>query len=140
MIEHQRWQDVDLADWPWSHFTPHEMACRGSGAIAVEPRFMDALETLRWHLGRPLIVTSGYRTPEHNALVSHTKARRGPHTLALAVDVAAPGGQRHEVVEAAMRLGGWTGIGVGASFVHLDRVPPTDPEIPRPNMWGYGEP
>ena len=94
---------------------------------------------LRERLGFPLIITSAYRSPEHNAAVG---GRTGSaHLAGRAVDVAVYGQEAHALVRWAMLLG-FTGIGVSQRgerekrFVHLDDLPPS-PGTPRPWIWTY---
>ena len=117
--------------WPWPHFSHEEMACSCCGECEVEVLLMMRLETLRYALGQPLTVTSGYRCPAHNTAVS-TTGEDGPHTTGLAVDLQADGQLTYEIIAIAPALG-FTGIGVGAGFVHLDLIQGQ----PRPNVWTY---
>lgn len=52
------------------HFKLHEFACKGCYQVRINPRFMrlvDFLEAVREKAGgKRLIVSSGYRCPEHN--------------------------------------------------------------------------
>lgn len=86
-------------------------------------------------MGEPLTITSGYRTPEYNASVSHTGAE-GPHTKGRAVDFACDGRLAFKIIREALKLG-FTGIGISqkgtSRFVHLDMIN----EAPRPNVWSY---
>lgn len=129
-----------LSDWKWPHFTPEEMACRGTGEMLIVPAFMDRLQRLRAVFGRPMVVTSGYRTPAYNARVSRT-GRSGPHTTGRAVDVAVAGEEAFHLIQIALAHG-FNGIGVGLSghprhrpFVHLDDL--RMPDFPRPRFWNY---
>lgn len=129
-------------DWPWPHFSFDEMKCKGNGTIDMTDAFrllMDRLEAVRRDFGRPINVTSGYRSPEHNRKVSNT-GYDGPHTLA-AVDIKCSGGATHRLLELAIKHG-FTGIGVSqkgnhaARFLHLDMLTPTA-RRPRPAVWSY---
>ncbi len=137
LIRVAHWTDLDPATWPWGHSSAKEMACRASGALVVDTGLMEALEALRAAVGRPLPVTSGYRSPAHNAAVSET-GLAGPHTTGLAVDLGVSGDLAFAVVKAALILG-FTGIGVSQRgpfekrFVHLDRLTAG----PRPAIWSY---
>ena len=56
------------------HLTPHfrvrEFACRdGSDPIFVEEELAALLEAIRLHFGRPVAITSGFRTAAHNASI-----------------------------------------------------------------------
>lgn len=58
---------------PWTgalpYFPEHEIRCRGTGIIRVDPRFAALLCGLRAQWGAPLYPTSFCRTPEHNRQV-----------------------------------------------------------------------
>ena len=135
------WRDVPPEMWRWPHFSPREMSCRGSGRLLVATVLLDALETLRVTLGNvPLAVTSGYRSPEHNARVSNT-GETGPHTTGLAVDIAVHGERAIAVLDNLSALG-VTGRGINQKgpvakrFIHLDLIEPGGAH-PRPNVWTY---
>jgi len=123
--------------WPWRFFTPYEMACHEDGELLyMDDNFMLKLETLRVLLDEPLVVSSAYRTPEHNDRVS-TTGRDGPHTTGRAVDLKVQGALAYRVLALAPTLG-FTGLGVsqitGApSFIHLDDLGGKY----RPNVWSY---
>lgn len=116
------------------HFTRDEMMCRcGCGRADMDPAFMEQLEAIRIRYGRPMIVLSGYRCPEHNARVSST-GRTGPHTTGRAVDIAVRGSDAYQLIRLALEHG-MTGIGVSQRdgvprFIHLDSVP-------RTAVWSY---
>ena len=78
--------------------------------------FIYKLET---ELQRELIITSGYRSPEHP--IEARKSAPGEHTTGLAIDVAAVGGTPvFEIVEAAIKLGcKRIGISRKSNFIHL---------------------
>ena len=76
---------------PTKNFSVAEMACKcdkcGHRADMTD-EFMEKIQLLRDKLGVPLKVTSGFRCPDHNAEVSATASRTGPHTTGQAVDFA----------------------------------------------------
>ena len=124
------------------HFALHELACRHCGASEMDEDFLDRLEELRTeHYGRVMPLSSGYRCPEYNRSVS-TTGPYGPHATGQAVDVRVFGAAAYELVEAALRQGGWTGIGLNqrgahlGRFIHLDRLEETGTR-PRPWVWTY---
>jgi uncharacterized protein YcbK (DUF882 family) len=126
--------------WKWPHIDPaKEWADRMSGRLVVVPEFLDKLEALRAAWGRPLIINSAYRTPEHNIAVA-TTGEAGPHTTGRAVDLACAGAEALELVRHALALG-FTGVGVqqkdAARYVHLDDLTPSDGFVTRPWLWSY---
>lgn len=127
-----------MSDWRWPHFTPDELRCKGTGELVVVEQFLDRLERVRVQLGKPMVITSGYRAPAYNAQVS-TTGTEGPHTTGRAVDVAIAGVDAFAVVRLAVAMG-FTGIGVsqrgdrGGRFIHLDDI---DDWRIRPRIWSY---
>jgi uncharacterized protein YcbK (DUF882 family) len=100
----------------------------------MNSEFMGMLERVRLFTG-PLAVTSAYRCPEYNALVSHSGAT-GPHTTRRAVDIRIRGGDALALIQYALEEG-MTGIGVkqhgDSRFIHLDNLTTN----PRPWIWSY---
>jgi zinc D-Ala-D-Ala carboxypeptidase len=131
---------ITTALWPWDKFPKREMQCKcGCGAALVDPTFMNRLMQLRRSFGRPMIVSSGYRCPTHNAKVSSTGSN-GPHTTGHAVDIAVRGVEALHLIPLAMTFG-FTGIGVkqkgGERFMHFDDLPNIPSIQPRPHIWSY---
>lgn len=121
-----------------SYFKPEEFACKHCGQAPMDPAFVLRLEELRERCGFPLIVTSGYRCPEHNQAVSST-GPDGPHTTGKAADLGVSRHRAYDVLRHALELG-FSGIGVqqkgGGRFLHLDDL--HEPEhAPRPSIWSY---
>ena len=81
------------------------------------------LQILRDHLGLPIKVNSGYRSPEHNAKVGGVK--NSQHLLGKAGDIKVIGMRPKEVAETIIELINQGvmkqgGVGVYPSFVHYD--------------------
>ena len=116
------------------HFSNAELSCRHCGVNGIDPDFLDWLETVREEFGKPMVVSSGYRCPDHNESVSRT-GRTGPHTTGKAVDIKVNGLDAVELDEIATRLG-VRGKGVkqkgnwGGRFLHLDLMT-------RRAIWSY---
>lgn len=109
----------------WAFFQRDDFACTcGCGQNLIEDKLIDLLEELRELVGFPLIITSGYRCPEHNAKVSST-GPTGPHTTGLAADIGVSRDRAVRVLEMALRME-FKGIGLNqkgdSRFVHLDIV------------------
>lgn len=113
------WKDFPMSEWRWKNFSPQEMACRGTGKLMIDPKAMDKLQALRDLLGRPLIVNSAYRSPEHNKAVGG--AKNSFHMKANAYDVRMDNHDPAEYIDAAIAVG-FTGIGTypKQNFVHVD--------------------
>jgi zinc D-Ala-D-Ala carboxypeptidase len=114
--------EVDTRAWRWPNFSPAEIACRGTGKLLVNEPALDKLQALRDRLGKPLIIRSAYRSPEHNRAVGG--ATRSKHMEGTAFDVAM---RNHDPVafEAAARGVGFLGFGYypRSGFMHIDLGP-----------------
>lgn len=107
----------------------------GSGRINMDPEFVFLLDEIRHHLGKPMHVNSGYRTPTHNVKVGGATNSAHKKQPCRAADVACPTWEYcFEVVRRALQLGiRRIGIQAQGKFVHLD----TDPTLPSPRIWFY---
>jgi len=123
----------------WKYFTLDEFKCKcGCEQNHIDPVFVDELDKLRHVYGKPLIVTSGYRCPSHNAKVSRT-GLTGPHTTGRAADVAVDRKNAFDLLKLAVYME-FFGIGVQQKgvrrFMHLDNLPNSAGQ-PRPTIWSY---
>jgi zinc D-Ala-D-Ala carboxypeptidase len=116
------WRDVPESAWRWKNFSPAEIACRGTGQLKLHTEAMDKLQALRDQLGKPLIIRSAYRSPEHNRAVGG--ATRSKHMEGAAFDIAMT---NHDpaAFEAAAREVGFLGFGFypRSGFMHVDLGP-----------------
>ncbi len=89
---------------------------------------MDKLQSLRNHLGKPLIVRSGYRSPSHNRAVGGAPASK--HMLGTAFDIAMANHDPVAFEAAAARAVGFLGFGTypRLGFMHID--------LGRARRWG----
>ena len=68
-----------------ANFKVREFYCRdGSDPIFVDSELVQCLQKIRNHFGKPVHITSGYRTVEHNAAVGGSKSSQ--HLLGRAAD------------------------------------------------------
>ncbi len=116
----------------YPNFSPDELRCKETGELAMDEDFMDRLQALRTEFGKPMTITSGFRSAKHSA--ERRKAKPGAHAQGKAVDIALMGEDAYELVNLAVRFG-FTGIGVsqkagGARYIHLDTAP-------RRAIWSY---
>jgi len=118
----RHFRDVPETLWHWPNFSPAEIACRGTGKIKLHPEALDKLQTLRERLGKPLIVRSAYRSPEHNRAVGGAKASK--HMDGTAFDIAMSNHDPMKFAEAA-RAVGFLGFGTypRSGFMHIDLGP-----------------
>jgi uncharacterized protein YcbK (DUF882 family) len=115
------------------HFTPDEFDspdAPGSGQ-RMQESFMRLLDDCRELAEVPFHVTSGYRTPQHNAEVEGKS--RSAHIEGWAADILVrSSADRWAILWAAMRIG-FNRIGIGSDFIHLD----AHPDLPRNVIWTY---
>jgi len=109
-------------DWSkYPDFSEKEFRCKATGQCQMEPEFMELLQKLRAAYGKPIVVTSGYRSTKHPEEVG--KIRPGAHTYGVAVDIRIEGVEAFRLVKLAYDLG-FRRIGLAQKgsgrFIHLD--------------------
>tara|TARA_R100001530_G_scaffold96512_1_gene67061 strand:- start:313 stop:657 length:345 start_codon:yes stop_codon:yes gene_type:complete len=85
----------------------------------MDKTLLAKLDELREKLGRPVIINSSYRRPDHP--IEAVKDKPGEHTHGAAVDIHTNGGKpTFELVKTAIEIG-FTRIGISRkkNFVHL---------------------
>jgi len=122
MKHYQSWRAYPLDQWRWDDFEPREMACKGTGQLGIDTEAMDKLQELRDLLGKPLVITSAYRSPSHNRAVGG--ASKSQHLKAKAFDIRMDNHAPHKF-ERAARSVGFTGFGYYPKngFMHIDTGP-----------------
>ena len=109
--------EIPSGYWRWENFSPKELRCKGTGRLLVNEAALDALQATRTAIGKPFYITSGYRSPEHNAAVGG--AKNSFHLRGMAFDVRTGNLDRTELVRVA-RQNGFNGIGYYTNFIHID--------------------
>jgi uncharacterized protein YcbK (DUF882 family) len=80
------------------------------------PEFEKLLVELRLTIGRPIVINSGLRCPEHTAAVGGVQGSE--HESGDGADLQAETAQsRYEILVHALRL--FSRVGVGKTFVHV---------------------
>ena len=112
------------------HFRVQEFRCKdGSDPVFVDTALVELLEQLRAHFGKAVTITSGYRTPAHNAKAGGT--RFSQHLYGKAADIQVQGISVERVYAYADRLLGNAGgcgiyppgLGRANGWVHVDVRP-----------------
>ena len=108
-------------------FKVREFRCKdGSDEILVDEALVLLLQCIREHFGKAVTITSGYRTPAHNAKVGGSKSSQ--HLLGRAADIRVQGVSVEDVAAYAESLmPDWGGVGRypvkagrATGWVHVD--------------------
>ena len=110
------------------NFSLHEFKCRDGTEVPKEymanvQELAENLQVLRDHIQKPIIVISGYRSPDYNKKIGG--ARRSQHMSANAGDIIVNGMSPDEVKaeivqlikDGKMKKGG---VGLYTTFTHYD--------------------
>lgn len=92
-------------------FRVREFRCRdGSDTVLVDEGLVVLLQCIREHFGKAVVITSGYRTAEHNAKVGGAKSSQ--HLLGRAADIQVADTPVEDVAAYAESLmPAWGGVG-----------------------------
>ena len=108
-------------------FKVRELRCKdGTDTVMVDEALTVVLQCIREHFGKPVVITSGYRTAAHNAVVGGAKSSQ--HLLGRAADIRVPGVSVEDVAAYAESLmPDWGGVGRypvkadrATGWVHVD--------------------
>lgn len=109
------------------YFSADELKCKGTGELKLAQGFLGELIWLREVFGRPMVVTSCCRSPEHNKKIGGNKNslhmtvnEKWCTSGTLALDISTPNEDyRTELLMLAREMG-WS-VGHGHGFLHLDK-------------------
>lgn len=110
------------------HFKVREFYCRdGSDPVFIDSELVELLEKIRVHFGKPVTITSGFRTAAHNATVAKA-AKFSQHLYGKAADIQVQGISVENVYAYADKLLGNAGgcgiyppgLGRANGWVHVD--------------------
>jgi len=110
---------------------------QGSGQM-MDKAFLSMLDDIREIVGEPLIITSGYRTPQHNEAVGGKMPDENgnggsSHLKGLAVDIAIRNSRmRFKLINAIQEVG-INRIGIADNFIHIDIDKDKSPNV----IWTY---
>lgn len=100
------------------------------------PAFLHLLDEARFSYGKPMRITSGFRTKKYNQDLQrrgYAAAKNSSHLFGCAVDVACLDSELIEMLNAFWSVG-IRRFGIMGGAVHVD----IDAQKPRPTMWSYG--
>ena len=118
------------------NFTVYEFRCRdGSDTVMIDESLVVLLQCIREHFGKPVTITSGYRTEHYNNVTLPAKgiktSRNSQHLLGRAADIQVQDTDPLAVAAYAESLmPGWGGVGRypvkagrAKGWVHVDTRP-----------------
>lgn len=110
--------DMRISD----HFKIREFASKdGADQVLIDDQLVKLLEFIRGYFGQPVIITSAYRSPEHNKQVGGRPTSQ--HVNGTAADIVVQGVDALRVAQAAEYFLGNSG-GIGhypiSRFTHVD--------------------
>lgn len=119
------------------NFTVGELRSRGNGDCWVRRDLLAALESLRAAIGRPIVVRSAYRDPNHNRAVGGARSSMHLHGLAADVDHVSTVAEA-EAVHVFSGIGDKAGMIAHVDLRHLSSANKTPSATPRaPARWHY---
>jgi zinc D-Ala-D-Ala carboxypeptidase len=102
----------------------------GSGNL-MDIDFLEMLDEARSRAGIPFVISSGYRSEEHNFDVGGTA--NSSHMKGCAADIVCATKRDRFLIVSALLESGFDRIGIGEDFVHCD----CDWEKPSNVIWTY---
>lgn len=103
-----------------TNFRVREFACKdGSDPVFIDSELVAVLQKIRTHFGKPVTITSAYRTPPHNSKGGGTTYSQ--HLYGKAADIKIAGVSPEKVAQYSEKLlPNSGGIGVYNTFTHID--------------------
>ena len=103
------------------HFNISEFRSKdGDRLVVVGRELVEKLDELRRQIGKPIHITSGFRTRAHNTAVGGATNSR--HLDGSAADITAEGITPEQMAQIA-EVVGFRGIGIYSNFTHVDTRP-----------------
>ena len=101
------------------HFKYSDFACKdGSKVFLVHPKILILTEVLRRVWDRPIIITSAYRTPQHNEDVGGSETSF--HLVGEAIDFLLPKNDKFEFVDLCEKIFPFCIANIYRGYVHCD--------------------
>ena len=103
-----------------TNFRVSEFACKdGSDPVFIDTELVTVLQKIREHFGKPVTITSAYRTPTRNKEAGGTTYSQ--HLYGKAADIKISGVAPKKVADyAETLLKNHGGIGIYNTFTHID--------------------
>ncbi len=124
------------------YFSEDELKCKETGECNMNQEFVDKLNLLRDSFGKPLMISSGFRSTEHSVEKRKANPLGSPHPSGRAVDLLLHGKDAFDFLHLVMQSRLMTGIGFSqkgnrvSRFIHIDDLEQNQSR-PRPHIWSY---
>lgn len=109
-----------------ANFTTKEFCDSAAKHSMVSMDLITKLQKMRELLGKPILVNSGYRSPETQQRLRdqgyQTASSISTHQVGCAADIRSPGVNTDELEKVA-RQAGFESVGVAKTFIHVDTRP-----------------
>ncbi len=101
----------------------------------IDPKLVQCLQSIRDHLGKPVVIISGYRSYRYNVEIYTKRGLKPPnsqHSSGRAADIKISGMSGMDIAKAAIDACRCNiSIGIGSEFAHID-------VRGKPSIWDYG--
>ena len=114
-----------------SYFKQDEFKCPCCGEVSISAFLLHKLNKIREAFGKPMIVSSGYRCKARNFEVGGKP--NSAHRKGMAADIQCFSSHDRMLLIRLALEAGFTRIGVGEDFIHLD----VDTLLPQEVLWVY---
>ena len=103
-----------------TNFKVNEFACKdGSDPVFIDSELVSVLQKIRTHFGKPVTITSAYRTPLHNSREGGTTYSQ--HLYGKVADIKISGVTPKKAADyAETLLKDYGDIGIYKTFTHID--------------------
>ena len=102
----------------WFNYSEFDSPDDPGSGNNMDQDFLEMLDEARSRAGVPFMITSGFRTEEHNASVGGK--RDSAHLQGCAADIVACTSRDRFLIVTALLEAGFDRIGIGEDFVHVD--------------------
>ena len=114
-----------MRKWPEQvsrNFKLDDFRCPCCHDVDLNPFLVLALQWLRDRTGKPIVVMSGYRCPEHNNAIGVGASAESQHLFGKAVDIQCSGETPEDLAKFAEHIPYFRtgGIGIYDHHVHVD--------------------
>lgn len=115
MIKKITAKPIGVKNWDrkrWPNFKASEFKCAHSGKVEMHEEFLDYLKALRTNCGFAFNINSAFRDKTHPIEAQKGADAISTHASGLACDIGVAYGQAYELVNQALKMGCFSGIGV----------------------------